>query len=572
MTIRERLVAIGNALDARARSQAAAAVRSNSLRACWPALAASLLVLAGIAGMNTFVGLNEEMTGTIYLYPYRLLTLDASTPPWSQCAHGFFVQNIKPVFGVCLGEHLLPLLSKSYIPTLAYWPLWVIGSYLPDAVPILVNVIPALVAACFLCLLAIQVGRHDGPLSACLTVVGILLFPFAVLYGSLYLYESLPVAALFGVWWGLDRYNQSGRIRPLCLAALLAGFACHQKLTAVFVLVPFVAAYAAVFGFRRMAAHEVKRVVLAGSVFPILSVAILCAYAIASGTPPEFVSQQGAAPWVYILFVAPHWVFGTLPSPQLTATDIAETVMLLALLGQCGRKVFLHFRRAPQPRAEVLAALTLPGTLLGFAVIYRYNTGSLPFFPLLPFVAIMISSVWQDVARWLAPRWGQGVTRALLLGGFAVFIVTSMAIRWPSAFADSITKMGYPRYSDQSYATAWLVDHQVREPVIPTFADIGTLELLSEGRIRPRYVNQHQCSRLEKAEWEKALAATRHQQTDFLLPAPYFAKQQVARRCDVGADAFAAALQASGRSFTDTALATPTHTWDFTLFSVAPEP
>ncbi len=573
VSISERFVAIVQALDARAACQTAAP-SSGALRHCWPALAVCLLVLAAIVCMDTRLGLNEEMTGTIYLHPYHLLAVDASTPRWSECIHGFFVQNIKPIFGVCIGNQLLPLLSKSYIPTLSYWPLWWIGSHIPNYVPILVNVIPALIAGTLLLLMAIQVCRHDGPLSACLSVASMLLSPFVVLYGSLYLYESLPVMALFGVWWLLDRYNETGRTRPLFLAALLAGFACHQKFTTVFVLVPFLIAYAAVFGCRRLSLRTATRAAVAGCVFPVLTLAILCAYAAARGGGPELVPHQAPAPWAYILLVAPSWVFAALPSPGFSMAAAARMVMLAALLAQCGRKVLLHFRRrargAPQPRAEVLAALTLPGTLCGFAVIYRYNTGSLPFFPLLPLVAIVIGGLWQDTARWLMPRLGQRAARGLLLGSFSVFTLGVMAIRWPSAFEDAVTKMGYPRFPDQTYVTLWLLDHKVREPVIPGFSDIGVLEFLSEGRIRPRYVNHNLCDRMGKTGWENVFAATGHQQTDFLVPTPYFAKQQVARRCDIGADDFAAALRTSGRFVTETKLSTPAHTWDFTLFSVAP--
>lgn len=569
MTISERLGAIGSVLDARVACQSAAAPGAKPLGRCWPALAVSGLVLAVLVYMNTLLGLNEEMTGTVYLHPYQLLALDASTPRWSECADGFFVQTIKPVFGVCIQGQPLPLLSKSYIPVWSYWPLWWIGSHIPHYVPILVNVIPALIAATLLCLMAVQVCRHDGPLLASLSVAGILLFPFAVLYGSLYLFESLPVTALLGVWWLLDRYNDTGRTRALCLAALLAGFACHQKFTTVLVLVPFLAAYAAVFGCRRLSFRKATAAAVAGCVFPALALAILSAYAAARGAIPDTGAQPVPAPWSYVLFAAPSWVFAALPSPGFSAAAAARMTMLVALLVQCGRKVFLHFRRAPQPRVEVLAALTLPGTLCGFAVVYRYNTGSLPSFPLLPFVAIVIGSLWCDAGRWLAPRLGHRAARHLLVGGFSAFTLAAMAIRWPSTFEDAVTKMGYPRFSDQSYATAWLLEHKVREPVIPTFSEIGVLEFLSEGRIRPRYVGERDCSRLERAEWEKALAATRHRHTDFLVPTPYFAKQQVARHCDVGAEDLAAALRASGRSVRETKLSTPSHTWDFTLFSVA---
>ena len=588
----ERLVAAVSALDARATCQSATPGRDN-LRNCWPAPAVSLLVLAAIVCMATRLGLNEEMTGTIYLYPYRLLTVDASTPQWSECAHGFFVQNIKPVFGMCIGSHLLPLLSKPYIPTLAYLPLWAIGSVVPHYIPILVNVIPTLIAAILLGLMALQVCRHDGLLAACLSVASMLLFPFSVLYGSLYLYESLPVTALFGVWWLLDRYNATGRSRPLYLAALLSGFACHQKFTMVFVLLPFFAAYAAVFGCRRLSFRTLRNAAIAACVFPVLTLVILCAYAAALGGVPQFVAQQRPASWTYILFAAPSWVFAALPSPGFSVAAAARLGMLAALLAQCARKVVLHFRRGvPQPPAEVLAALTLPGTLCGFAVIYRYNTGSLPFFPLLPFVAIIIGGLWHEAARWLALRGGQRTTRSvlrpqstilatmrglpdlvaqgLLVIGFSMFTLVVMAIRWPSAFEDAVTKMGYPRFPDQTYITRWLVDHQVREPITPTTSDVGVLEFLSEGRIRPLYVNQNLCDRLGRSGWERVLAATGHQHTYFLLPLPYFAKQQVGRRCDVGVEDFTAALRASGRSFNETPLAAPAHSWDFTLVSVVP--
>ena len=164
MTISERLGAIGSVLDARVACQSAAAPGAKPLGRCWPALAVSGVVLAVLVYMNTLLGLNEEMTGTVYLHPYQLLALDASTPRWSECADGFFVQTIKPVFGVCIQGQPLPLLSKSYIPAWSYWPLWWIGSHIPHYVPILVNVIPALIAATLLCLMAVQVGRPDGPL------------------------------------------------------------------------------------------------------------------------------------------------------------------------------------------------------------------------------------------------------------------------------------------------------------------------------------------------------------------------------------------------------------------------
>jgi hypothetical protein len=336
-------------------------------------------------------------------------------------------------------------------------------------------------------------------------------------------------------------------------------------------VVPFLAAYLAVFGCRRFSLRGITLVALTGSMFPLLAVAIQCAYAVVSGASPGFLGQRQPASWSYILLSSSRWVFGTLPPPGGSATDASSLIMLVILLAHCGRKVFLHFRGVPQARVAVLAALTVFGMLGGTAVIYRYNPTSEPSLLFVPFVAIAIASLWEDAGNGLT-RWVEKRTARLVLAcGFVVVALAVFAIRWPGTFEHAATRMGYPGLSDQQFATRWLLEHQVTEPLVLSFSENGVLEFLSEGRIRPLYVNPDPCSRFDESEWARVIEATRDRQVDILVATPYFVEQQVARRCVVGAAAdLAAALAASGRSTRRTTLATPGHTWDFALFSVAP--
>ncbi len=566
-----RLAAIVAALDATAAAASEARSPVGSLRLAWPGLVIAAVVLAALVYANSGIGLSEETIGAIYLHPYRMLALDESTPRRSECGDGFFTQGEKPVFGVCVGGHRLPLLHKTYIAAWPYWPLWWIGKHCSGYVPILINVIPALVAAMLLSLLAIQLARHDGPLSACLGVASLLLFPFAVLYASVYLYETLPITAVFGVWWLLDRYNRTGRTGSICLAVLLAGFACDQKLVSVFLLGPFLVAYACVFGLRRLSFRQAGLVALAGCFFPVIELAILGAYAWTQGGLAALPTNQHAASLGSILLALPGWALSTLLPPASSVELAVRTAASALLFGQCLRKPYLHFRGKRQPPAEVVAALTLAGTLCGFALLYRYNPSSVPVLSLLPFSTVVVASLWLDAARWLEPRLGLRAARGLVVAGFSVIALPVMAVRWSNALEESVNDFGYPRFSDQTYVTSWLLDHDIRTPLIPTGAEMGVLEFLSAGRIQPLYIGEEQCHRITPAEWEKPFAITRDRQADFLVPTPHFTRQPMARQCHAGiAEDLAALLSASDRRFTKTDISPPGHSWDFTLFSVSP--
>jgi len=518
------------------------------------------------------MGLNEEMTGPIYLHPYRLLSVDPSTPRWSECSEGFFAQSIRPVFGICFGERPLPLLFRQYIPAWPYWPLWWIGTHVAGFVPLLVNAIPALIAGALLGLMALQVCRNDDVWLASMSVAGIAWFPFATLYASLYLFESLPVAALFAVWWLLDRHNRDGRTAPLALAGLVTGFACHQKLTSVLAFAPFVAAHLAVFGCRRLTFRKVMLVLAATAAFPLIGAVINLVYAARTGFPVSFMALSAQASALHMIVAASYWTFAALPSEQFSAFDAARMVSFAALIAYCGWLVFAHLRRTPQPRVEVLAAITLVGTLIPTIAVYRYNPTSMPSFTLLPFVAMVIAGIFRRASHRLGRLCGDRIARAALVTGFAAPTIGLAVVRWPATFSFATQRMSIPTFSDQRYAADWLTERDVTEPLLLTFHENGVLEFLSGGRIRPIYVNERQCERVGGDEWERILAATRDRQVDILVAAPYYAQQQLGRYCSAGAAGeLAAVLRRSRRRSTETLLSTPLHTWDFMLFSVAPE-
>lgn len=531
-------------LDAKARS-------TPTVGDLTPIRVAPALLAAGVVFITSFqlagsTGLNEEMTGGIYLHPYEFFSDRALNPEGQAgiCDDGFFQQPVRPIFGLCVHGQRVPLLFNAYTSTTSYWPLWILGKVFNDYELLINRLVPGLFLLVLLVLMALQVTRHGGARLGALTVLALLLFPMSSAYATLYLYEYLPLVALSSIWWLLDRYNATGKRWAFMFAALLIGFALQQKLTAGLVLPAFLGCWVGFYGLRQGSAKLWAAAAAVAAIFPASFLTIRWLHFVVSGHILELGMAEHPVPVLDMLVLLSRWTFASLPHGGERWSTALQLLLLALLLGYCVFNAVRYFRFGTGRRFVAFASVTTLIILTSFFLIYRYHPSSLPALQFLPFVCLVIAAMITDalraVERLIRWRW--------LTTGVAILLLAGVAFWRSGAYSDFIFgTLGYPTLPEQKRAVQTLLDRDAVRPVMLNSYKNGVLEFLSQGRIRPLYLTADAFTPIDEAAWRRVLDATAGRRVDFLFSRPPSPLDLVPRSNPEALARFEAALRSSER-------------------------
>jgi len=511
-----------------------------------PVISAVLLVCLLALPFVYNTGVSSEMLAPLNFYSYQYLRADTDSGEveTADCSDGFFRQSLRPVFGFCAeNEQQYALFYNNYTPATLYLPLRFIGDNIPFMKGMNLKWLMLPILCLTLLLFGFLFSRDGNNRIAALAIVLMAAFPGLIVYVTFFLFETYTLIFALLLWLLLVRYNRTGRKWSLLLAFFVIGLSFHAKVTALLLLCPLVVAYVAVYGLRKVKFFVITAAFLVATIMPALFFYLqhlndphfesfsetLNKFTPASYAESEKVSKnkQVDDEWRDDSFYNKLATLSTamlLGTPFFNDPQSLEALLYLLLFGMILLYIinnlikFVRKKELYPPKA--FFSLLFAGILPFYILVYQGNIGSIPLYQFLPFltglIAFMISDAYDLIRRKVAhPKY------KLLIIMMFIFILTGFAYaRWSENIR--LAKSYSPMFTraDQVAVAEQLIAHRAFNPLSYNSFFCGVFEFVSDGKIRPKYINRLLEDSNSPQIWQEIIAKTSASQADFLFLEP----------------------------------------------------
>jgi hypothetical protein len=337
-----------------------------------------------------------------------------------------------------------------------------------------------------------------------------LLLPVSTVYGTYYLYESLPAYLIILSWLLLLRWNRQPATWTVILCAFCLGVAGHQKLPYVLIIIPFLLCFLLFHGLRALSLLRLGACLLAACLGPL-------AYVLASYQyDPTFsrlslLSHHRAG---LISGISTVWNSAVAPENAMAPMPIGRIVLLVALVAFMSAKVYESWKHPTRATASPFASAVLLLALPSMACLYQFHPASSPALQFLPFLSIVIASAVIDLWHYITVRIRLRGIRTIATTSVAVTVAVAAGWQWRCY---SLWANAYPAHftlAEQQSAVSRLVAIGAREPYMLSSYFNGTFEFLSDGQVRPVYLDEYDDG---DVDWGRILKSMRGVPSFFLF-------------------------------------------------------